>query len=127
METGTNILYLALYTRADLVDARLGTDELEVDDATPALSYDYHRMGIEIPLGEERTVSVDVAGNVAAGRYDLLLASQPMAVIGDYDVTVRPTPGWTVVGQDVNADGSYTVSGLLDFHQAISVEFAPVT
>ena len=87
------------------------------------MSYDHHRAALEIALDEERTIEFPLAGQVTPGRYDLLVAAQALAVVGDFEVTIRPTDGWTIAANNVAADGSWTVSGPLDFHQAISVEF----
>ena len=124
LTTGTNLLYTALYTRADVGNASVDGTELKIEDPKPALSYEHHRSALEVAIGEERTIEVALAGQVAPGRYDLLVAAQALAVVGDFSVTIRPADGWRILAEGIASDGSWTVSGPLDFHQAISVEFA---
>lgn len=123
LSTGTNLMYTALYTRADVGDATIDGEELEVEDPKPAISYEHHRSAVEVALGEERTIAIGLQGQVAPGRYDLLIAAQALAVVGDFSVTIRPSDGWQINADGTANDGSWTVSGTLDFHQAISVEF----
>ncbi len=123
LTTGTNFVNVALYTRADVGGATVDEEPLKLEEPKPSLSYEHHRSAIEVPLSAERIIKVEIEGQVAPGRYDLLVAAQALAVVGDFSVTVRPTEGWNVVADDVAADGSWTVGGPLDFHQAISVQF----
>jgi hypothetical protein len=123
LTTGTNFVNVALYTRAGVGETTVDDEPLKFEDPKPSLSYEHHRSAIEVPLSEERTILVELQGQVAPGRYDLLVAAQALAVVGDFEVTIRPTDGWRIAGDAAADDGSWTVSGPLDFHQAISVEF----
>ena len=94
-----------------------------MQEPKPSISYEHHRSALEVALNEERTIAIGLQGQVAPGRYDLLVAAQALAVVGDFSVTIRPADGWQINADGTANDGSWTVSGPLDFHQAISVEF----
>jgi hypothetical protein len=124
---GDNVLLMSIYSRST-VSALEGEDGAITDsrDTLPALGYDRSAIALEVPLGETVHVTFETDIQVEPGRYDLVVMAQQTAVIGELTVTVRPAPGWRVVGDGVAPDGSWTSASALDLSRAFTLLFERV-
>ena len=124
LELGENLLALSIYSRSQITAVTSPDAVFRADEPTESLGYDRHVALIEVPRAETRHVTFDTTSQVLPGRYDLLVTAQPVAVVGNLTLIVRPTTGWRVVSNDVAADGSWSTTVPMDLSRGFTVEFA---
>ncbi|MEM7093181.1 MAG: DUF4012 domain-containing protein [Actinomycetota bacterium] len=131
LEVGTNFVVGSLITRAEVSRFESPEAETSAGDPTPMLTYQHRAIAIEVPTGEPQRIEADLSSTVAPGRYDVLIASQAMATVGRFSVTVTAAPGWRIIDDgiggngQVDDDGVWRHSGPLEHHEPISVVFEP--
>lgn len=124
LPVGDNLLFFGLYTRAQVgpfdSDGMFGTNE-----PLPAFSYQRHPVNIVVPLGGSTTITTTLRSTVGPGRYDVFIPAQATANPVDFTLVVRPAPGWRVRGDGAAADGSVTMSFVLDEARGFTFGFDP--
>lgn len=121
---GDNQVVVSMYSRAELAGL-MGSDPTIPTAAIDAFGYRRFTVITDVPRQQSVTLTATAQSTMLDTRHDVFVAAQPAANIGQVTIIVRPVPGWSVLGDGVAADGSWTTTLPLDQSRGFSFEFGP--
>ncbi len=93
---GTNVAYTSFYTPFGLRAARLGGEQVPLEYQRE-LGYAVYSTYVEIPPGQERTLELDLFGQIDPGAaYRLRIGAQPVVNADEVRVRFRVEGGWEI-------------------------------